>query len=508
MIKVLRPTKDTYINDRIIDGTAQLTSNVGMAGSLDLFKLYGFTSTLSGSTQVPNVELSRLLLQFDLDPLRELVSSGAVDVNGSSFSCKLLLHDVDGGQPVPNNFTLCVNPLSASFDEGLGHDVVLYSDYDACNWLTSSLDGSTWHVTGCGLGGDGSTSCDYITASISGSSLTATQFFTTGEEDLNVDVTAIVSSTLAGTVPDVGLRISFSPQLEANQYTYFVKRFAGRTAYNEDLRPKLVVTYDDSVQDDTDNVYLDSPSYLFLYNYVRSSAANLMSGSSQITGSNCLILTLQTPVSGGTYSLYFTGSQHSHGTMGVEGVYSCSVLIPSNDPTLLPQLQQSGSITFTPTWGSLDGTVPFLTGSTFVANPPQRGSRSLALKNYVVSVQGVTDSLLPDELTTLRINIFDYTSPYVTSATRLPVDTPGIIVRDVHYQVRDVSSGHVVVPFDLVGNSTRVSNDSSGMYFVLDASNLTEGRTYVIDVQIITDNNKQLHKAASPQFRVEKHPRA
>jgi len=740
MYKILRPIKDAYITDRYVNGASQTVSNVGAAGSLDLFKLYGYTQvpasppayyaqsgsyqftggsivsfngtspsyygnsivisdTLSGSlvlvgtviggivagtipvitgtavfqghdnknyfmdnTNVPfsgtftaltpyffsssytygqsvgtvnGTELSRLLVQFDLDPLRDLVTAGEVDPGNSSFSCVLRLSDVYGGQPTPDNFNVVVYPLSASFDEGLGKDVVFYSDSDTCNWLSGSIANGQWFITGCGLGGSSTSQCDYITASAfiaNGASLESEQLFVDGAEDLSVDVTLIVSATLAGLLPDVGLRISFDTQTEANQYTYFVKRFASRTAYNEDKRPKLIVKYDDSIQDDTQNFYLDSTNYLFLYNYARSALTNLTSGSSQITGANCLQLSFTgefpsvTPgvvsssivlepsspfafigssniafsgiytgslngsgsvsdllligqlsgtipsytinVPSGSYFLsdgitlalsgvaFFTGSfqglsgsdvytltgtyfpapvdgpyifsgtyessstlgpvpftlgpfQASQLAFGVNeqvGIYSSSILISSTNPSLLPQWQMSGSVTVTPIWQSLDGTLPYLTGSAIKLYAPQRGTQSISPKRLVVSVYGIEDSIGHDEQTVLRVNIFDYTAPYVTNALRLPVELPGVIIRDVHYQVRNLGSGNLAIPFDLKTNSTRISNDSAGMYFKIDSSNLTKGNTYVIDILIVTGNNKQLYKSASPAFRVDVTP--
>ena len=88
-------------------------------------------------------------------------------------------------------------------------------------------------------------------------------------------------------------------------------------------------------------------------------------------------------------------------------------------------------------------------------------------------------------------------------AVRQPVEAPGIVVRDVHYQVRDAYSGRIAVPFDMQTNSTRASSDANGMYFKLDTSNLVVERSYVIDLKIITGNNQQLYKSASPPFRVD-----
>jgi hypothetical protein len=85
---------------------------------------------------------------------------------------------------------------------------------------------------------------------------------------------------------------------------------------------------------------------------------------------------------------------------------------------------------------------------------------------------------------------------------KTPVELPGIVVRDVHYQVRDAVSGLIEVPFDTTFNSTRASSDTSGMYFTLDASNLTVERTYVIDVMVVTNSSRRVYKTASVTFKV------
>lgn len=506
MFKILHADKDTYITNRVINGTYVSASNVGAAGTLDLYKLYGFSSTTTASVTTPNTELTRLLIHFNLQALRDAVSAGTLDHGNGSFNCTLKLFDVYGGQPTPTNFTVSVFPLSASFDEGTGRDIVLYGDRDIANWLTASVSGA-WYATGCASGGLAGTLVDYVTASsaiLNGRNLEVKQLFSTGTENLSVDVTTIVSATLSGLLPDVGFRITLSESLERDTHSYFVKRFVSHTAFDKSLQPQLVVKFDDSIQDDSQALYLDSQSYIFLYNYVRQAPANLTSGSSltQITGSNSLILKLQAYGVSGATDFVFTGSQHKYGTFPVVGVYSASVNIASTNATLTSLFLQSGSyIKVTPVWGSLDGTVAFTTGSAIKLFGPQRGSSQLAPKNLNVSVYGLQDSHFTTDVAMLRVNIFDYTSPLLT-VVKTPIEHPGTIFRDVHYQVRDAVSHDVVIPFDTTYNSTRCSSDASGMFFKLDMSNLTSDRSYVIDVLVVTSGIRHVYKAASPTFRV------
>lgn len=500
MLKIIKSDKDSYITNKIVRGSRKVDSNVGAAGTLDLFKLYG----VSFSGSVPNSELSRLLVHFDLKSLKNLVQQGKLDISDPSFWCELRLRDVYGGQPNPVNFTVSVFPLSASFDEGIGRDVSYYSDRDVCNWITSSL-GVNWFITGSGLSCDAQISAgDYITSSVSLATTEKTQTFVDGTEDLIVDVTSIVSATLSGEIPDSGFRISLKENLENDNKTYFVKRFASRQAFDETKHPSLIVGFDDSIGDDSQNLVFDSACTITLYNYSGGSSANIVSGSSltQVTGSNCLLLKLETPVSGGSYSLYFTGSQFGYGSSQVNGVYQATFTIPSSDSVIKTKLSQSGSIEFTPVWTSLDGSVSYSSGSLLTMFPQTRASNR-NLKKYVVSVYDVNQSYDEDEEVQVRVNIFDQTSPLIKTV-KTPVEVPGIVLKNVYYQIRDITTDESVIPFDDVRNSTKVSSDSSGMFFKFYTSSLVVGRSYVVDIMINHNGIKTKYKSSSPVFRIER----
>jgi len=503
MYKILKADKDAYITNRFIksggSNVSKTKSNVGSAGTLDLFKLYG--TTLSGTT--PNLELSRLLVHFDLQPLKDLVSSGKININKNSFNCTVKLFDVYGGQTTPSNFDVSVFPLSKSFDEGSGRDVVYYSDYDACNFLSASI-GNLWEISGSGKGGGAEEICDYITASaqLVGLSLEASQHFSSGEENLTVDVTKIVSATLAGIIPDSGFRFSLNNSQESNQYSYFVKRFSSRSAYNETKHPRLIVKYDDSIQDDTQNLRFDEHSSIFLRNYSHGEPSNILSGSTFVSGTNCLLLKLITNVSGvGNYELFFTGSQHGDGINFYEGIYSASFTIPQSNQSLYKELLTSGSVTFTPVWYSLDGSLPYLTGSKLKVYGPQRDGNQIDFKNYVVTTVGLQSFHRSDETVSVRVNIFDYTSPKI-KLVKVPIEMPSLVVRKSYYQVRDALTNEIVIPFDENNGSTRVSSDNVGMYFSLDTSNLTKERSYVIDVLLQLGSTKKIFKSVSNTFNI------
>lgn len=494
MYKILRIEKDTYITDRVVGGVRKFNANLGSAGTLDLFKLYG----VSKSNGVNNLETSRLLLKFDLDPIRQMMSDGTVDINHPSFNVKIKLFDVYGGQPNPSNFTVTVNPLSKSFDEGIGRDVVYYGDYDVTNFLTASRTNNLWVMSGANSGGPVGGNYDYCT--LAGSTdLTSTQLFKTGTEDLLVDVTTAVSATLAGLVPDCGFRIALDQVHENDYYNYFVKRFASRNAYNVDKRGQMIVIFDDSIIDDTQIAKFDQTNTFFLYNYENSVATNIVSGSSQVSGSNSLKLRME--YLNLTSSFYFTGSQHKIGSVNQVGIYSANVNISSLDTTIREHLNFTGSIKFKPIWYSLDDSLPYVTGSSITFYRKNIGGEKLEPKRYVINVHNLQTTLRPTEITYARVTIFDYTEPRI-KAVRTPIEMPGLVVRNAYYSIRDAVTNEAVIPFETIHGGTKLSSDSTGMFFKLDCNNLLDGRSYVVDIKLITGGNEQIYKAVSPIFKV------
>lgn len=503
MYRIVKADKDTYITNKIVKNVQKTKSNVGGAATLDLFKL----NVITHSGSLPNQEKSRLLIHFDLDPLRELIQTKKLDFNSPSFWCKLNLKDVYGGQPTPADFTVSIFPLSASFEEGLGKDVVFFSDSDISNWITASL-GANWFITGCSkpcdsqIGGG-----DYITSSFSINDTKVQQYFKTGEEDLLVDVTHIISATLSGEIPDEGFRISFDETIENNEKTYFVKRFGSSAVYNETKQPRLIYGFDDSTTDDSQNLIFDKSCNLFLRNYAAGSLTNILSGSAltEITGTNSLLLKLSTTAVSGGYTLYFTGSQYSYSNSSlayVDGTYFAPIVINSFDPNIAQVLLSSSSINFAPVWISLDGTVVYNSGSLVTFNKPSRLS-STRSKKYVISVLNVKDSYkVNDSPALVNVNIFDQTSPLLT-VVKLPVELVGTVVNDVFYEVRDANTDEIVIPHDAPHNATKVSADANGMYFEFDPSSLFVNHTYVIDIVINTDGRKTKYKNVSQAFKIE-----
>lgn len=301
MFYILTASSDTYITNKILQNKFRATdANVGRAGTLDLFRLYDesiFTS--NGQVVTSSVEeLSRILVKFDYSDVVELTSS-SLDLNSDTFKATLRLSEVNAGAPVPNNFNVVAYPLAIKFDEGVGRNVTGFSDVDAANFLTSSVSSGTptlWNISGSGKDGYlGDSSVDYFTSgTIAGSVVDfgSSKYFDDGTGDLVLDVTTLFSALLSNDVENYGFRLSFSGSDETDEKTRFVKRFASRHSKNKLIVPRILLTWDDSIQDRHLDLQFNVSSSLFLKHFESGQPKNLVSGSSltSLTGPNCLTL--------------------------------------------------------------------------------------------------------------------------------------------------------------------------------------------------------------------------
>ena len=510
-------SSDTYITDKIIDGQIRVEdANVGRAGTLDLFKLWGET-VINGSGSQD--ELSRLLIKFDYQKIHDLTSS-KLDLNSTKFSAKMKLFDMKTGAAVPSNFNIVAFPLSQSFDEGSGRDVTSFGDLDTANYLTASVTNNTatmWNVSGANqVGTLGDASIDIIsTANFNDGNglgnIFGTQNFVQGTEDLSIDVTRVVSASIAGQMSNLGFRISFSGSDESDTKSRFVKRFASRHVSDPVIRPRIEVSFDDSLQDNHSNFFFDVTGSLFLNSFSRSGAANIVSGSglTSITGSNCLLLKLKS----GSFSYVTTASQGTMGTVDsasenfMTGVYFVDFAIPSNDTSLVSKdwtlanyIAQSGSIKFEEYWYSLDSTVGFHTGSITVKRA-SRFSANFTSQEPIIHTTNLSQEYNLKDQPRIRIFGRDLKNEQ-NLPVKVPISLSPTIFDEVYYRVRDIDNGRTIVDFGEIDNSTRVSTDSQGMFFDFHMDTLLSGRVYSFDFLVINRGARTIVRDPRAQFTV------
>lgn len=488
MYRILTASKDTYITNKIINNKFRATdANLGQAGTLDLFKLYN-ESTITGETAP--IENSRLLLKFDLAEVTKMHNEKIIDVGDASFKALLKLHDIYGGQTSPSNFKVISFPLSKSFDEGPGYDVVSYSDVGETNWVTSSFANgvvSTWSLTGASASGSlGDTDIDVITSGTvqgqnSAISLSSEMLFETGEEDLLLDVTNFVSASSKGLIDNHGFLIALSGTFETNNKSYFVKRFTSRNTLNTANRPKLIIKFNDTIFDNHENFEYDTTGSLYLHNFKRGSLSNLISGSGgpEVTGADCMILKIES----GSFSKQFNVSQVPRGSSRLTGIYSSSFAISSFDTTLYDHVLSSGSITFNEIWSNSSQTVTYLSSSIKIKQS-NRNKIDLGEQRVVTRILNLKGRYRQTEKVRLRVFVENADRELILRKT--PFITPSELYANMCYRVRDFESGEIIIPFD--DAATKLSHDTKAMYFDFYMSSIPKGRTYVFDFKIKENN--------------------
>jgi hypothetical protein len=395
----------------------------------------------------------------------------------------------------------------------VGLNVVDFSDLDSCNFITSSVQGSTpslWYHSGANKQGLlGSDDIDIIS---SGNlkdgdgvvNLWKTQSFSSGDEDLSIDITTIVSATLKDIIPDHGFRISYSGSEETDQITRFVKRFSSTQAADYVRRPRLIVTYNNSTQDHHKSFFFNVSGSLFLNNFHRGTPSNILSGASatEVKGANSLLLELRSgSLSGSTFfQKFITASQHKIGDNFITGAYSASFAISQwSTASLTNEIKNAASATFTEIWSSLDKTVGYLTGS-IVVNSVDRTSFNNQTSRLLVSVTNMQPKYVSTEKVRFRIFIENIDRP--VKYKKVPFVTPSQIFTSMYYRIRDCDSDEVIIPFETSGG-TLCSTDSDGMYFDVYMDSLFKGRLYTIDFLVKDKDFDQTFTDVAAKFRVD-----
>lgn len=363
---------DGFIGGKTAAPIRVTDANVGRAGTLDLFKLYGENQMKGGEEDL--IELSRALIKFNHEPLIPLMSK-SLDIKDSSFKCYMYLRDLSTGRTTPTNMTMLALPLSKSFDEGIGRSVSTFNDLGTSNFITASFDNgvvSAWVTEGANATGSAPGNRDAITLVQARSpfqgapnstpanqptsvDLTSRFEIVEGPEDVVFDVTNAMSSTLKCDIANHGFRISLDETEENNAKTYFIKRLGSRHVRNSQYRPELHVLWDSSNRDDTRSLEFNTDNTLYLTNFSRGVAANLLTGTiagsppsttlSQIAGNNCMKLIL----SKSSFKKSYNVSQVLRGTdnLGDPGLYSATFnvdLFSSNN--LFESIKSEAQITF------------------------------------------------------------------------------------------------------------------------------------------------------------------
>jgi hypothetical protein len=443
-------TKDTWITNKIVGNVRRAEeANLGQASTLDLFKLWNESNLKDNPVGEDIVELSRILVEVDLDDLKTNLEE-KMDITDESLKIYLEMSDVQGTQFAPSNFSITVHPVTTAWDEGLGMDIGGLSHYGASSWSQSKPD-TDWTTPGG----------DY------GPSI-AEQNFISGSEDLFVDITTWVKSVWNEETTNYGLLLKLADGIEANSYTYFVKRFGTRHSRNPYNRPKLKCSWNDFHEDDRLQFETATENTLAVKHFIKGELAPLDNVTTELTYGSWTL----TPTSVGNV---FIGGVEQVGWF--EAVYR-GIEIYGVDSAIQADLLANGTIDLTETWYS-NGEMWFENTVTLKRNLITTSAKP---RDYRFSLTDLKSTYSHQE--TPMIRLFCRDKRLDNEPVRRPIDLKSLRVERAYYRIRDYGDyTRPVVDFSYPNNdSTRLSADGEGMYFSFPTDILPHGRMYQIDI--------------------------
>ena len=102
----------------------------------------------------------------------------------------------------------------------------------------------------------------------------------------------------------------------------------------------------------------------------------------------------------------------------------------------------------------------------------------------------------------IRIFVEDLDTAASEKAYKLPRKKKSLVLGSCFYRIVDKESGDVIVPFDKVRNSTKVSTDADGLFVSFKTSALPKGRIYGIELLLNDLGIERLVKLEDVAFRV------
>ena len=462
---------NAFKEDLVTRGTG---SNMGQVDVLETFSIYQQQSATS-------VELSRILLQFPISQISSDITANIIPSSGVSYYLKMfnIKHDLT----LPKGYKLNVLAVSSSWEEGNGLDMDNYTDLTynkiGSNWINSA--GSTTWTT---AGGDYHASPAF------------TASFDNGDEDLEVNVTSLVQDWIDGDKDNYGFGIHLSSSYEASSstnpdgalYSYYTKKFYGRSSDNYFSQPIIEARWDSSKKDNRGNFYFSSSlapaaenlNTLYMYNYIRGKLRDIAGNSDARPVLNLYKSSGSAPEGD---ALYFRDSSNN----------AVNFLSASREDTGVYKA------TFSVTGGAVSTTYPYLvdvwtmsgselhTGSVIVPNDHSFSNYNPNTK-YVVNVKNLKPRYTRGQTERFRLYVREKNwSPNVyTVAKSTPQNT---LIESASYQITRISDKRIVIPYGTGSTAeTMLSYDSDGNYFDLDMDLLEAGYTYELKLSFYEDS--------------------
>ena len=244
--------------------------------------------------------LTRGIIYFDISKIKERVEdktypditklkhvlkmTNAASVNDRKINCYMPDSEYNKKKLRAVSFDLIFFLMPKNWDQGRGFDFT--QDLYNIHGRGISDDGSTWYKyrNYCGWDEEGIYSTDTLSreldkfTSLKGNQseiIIGYQHFDKGNEPIEFDITDTVNKFITGELCNNGIGIAFSPLFEetTTDVSQYVGFFTQHT--HSFFEPYVETTYDDYINDDRLNFYLNKKNKLYFYANVGGNSVNL-----------------------------------------------------------------------------------------------------------------------------------------------------------------------------------------------------------------------------------------
>lgn len=443
MIISIEPTKDNFLTNKVLNSGGDLAtgSNMGLASAGMIYHYSGSANP----TLNDKIENSRIIMEFDISTFSNFSNIG---FNSASASYTLKMYDAPVQEFLPGGFTLYAHRISGTFAEGNGFDLQALTDYGASNWTSSSI-GSPWTSQGG----------DYYSVP------TGSQLFSIGYENLEMDVTSLVTSAISSGSTTVGILLKLSDAVESGSSPVDPKVFYTRHTSQALKRPRLIAKNNGDIVTDYRGGLTpgyDSSIYMYFTPPPSGQFGNIpdyVSGSF-LTSSNVMTVLLTSSI----------GWEDQFQADWIKtGFYKTNIFVPFSG-TIVEHLNNSGSITIQDFWYRNSDDYLIHDGEIKVIKP---ANSNFDAKNYRVSVKNLKEEYDSVEVPALQVFVFDVEQNRKPAYT--PEDSNSVFIEDLRYEVRDSETGALIIEDS---EYTKTSVSLSGNYFYFPMTNLEYGRVY------------------------------
>jgi hypothetical protein len=200
--------------------------------------------------------ITRFLGEANLTALQAAISNTSVPdpVTDSTVSCNLKFFNINSAEVEAYEYTLQVFPVTRSWQEGRGTRIDSFTNTAFSNWLSAS-NTAAWSNTG----GDFDTS------------VTASQYFESGSENLNINTRTMLVNWLSGASANYGFIVKMAQPAEdfgslSTGTQYYRKSFHGRLTNYPNFAPYFQLEWVSQIVDDRSILTFGNTANLYFYN--------------------------------------------------------------------------------------------------------------------------------------------------------------------------------------------------------------------------------------------------